>query len=69
MSIIKVRLDELKKAVQWMEANTPGTDVRLVIDDRKLALESFDRDSNSVTISLFDVASSLMPKVTRTDNL
>ena len=69
MMDLKVKLDELKKALQWMEANTNAVDLRISDDGHKLLIEAFDRADSHVTITLYSTQAATLPKITKTDTL
>ena len=66
----KVSLSELKKAIQWIEANTNQSNVSVnYSDSAKLILKAFDRGDQEVEITLFDEETGLMPKIKKTTTL
>lgn len=66
---MKIRLEDLKKAVAWAEANSRDLFVQVMsIDGNKLTIKCLDRQDSDVEITLFD-SGNLMPKIRRTDIL
>lgn len=66
---MKISLAELKRAVQWIEANTSTNTVGVMQVDLKLYLKCFDRQDSEVEIQLFDVDTALMPKIKKSERL
>lgn len=65
---MKIKLDELKKAVAWVEANTNALDVKISIDPSGLSVTVFDRQDREVVIYLYDEGR-MMAKIKRTETL
>lgn len=63
----KINLDELKKAVNWIEANSKDLTINVETDGTSVTLKCFDRDDQSVTITLS--SNSVLPKITKTEIL
>lgn len=66
---MKIKLEDLKKAVQWAEANS--RDVMIVVkanDDRYLTLSCADRYDVSVEIKVFSEGS-MGPRITKEEAL
>lgn len=63
----KIDLMELKKAVQWIEANTKELKVTVEVDNDDLVLKTFDRNEQSVSIRLY--SNNTLPKITKTEVL
>lgn len=66
---MKISLDELKKAVSWIESNSRDVNVTLFVDDgNKLVLKCMDKYESEVEISLYE-NSQMMPKIKKTEVL
>lgn len=66
----KISLQELKKAVQWIEANTNSVMVNVEIYGDAVLLRVVDKNEEYVEISLFDTErSNMFPKITKTERL
>lgn len=63
----KIDLMELKKAVNWIEANTKELRVTVEVDNDDLVLKTFDRNEQSVSIRLY--SNNTLPKITKTEVL
>lgn len=63
----KIDLMELKKAVQWIEANTKELKVTVEVDNDDLVLKTFDRNEQAVSIRLY--SNNTLPKITKTEVL
>lgn len=63
----KIDLMELKKAVQWIEANTKEVRVIIETDGDDLILKTFDRNEQAVSIRLY--THNTLPKITKTEIL
>lgn len=67
--MLKIDLSQLKKAVQWIEANTNDINVQVYTGDgNKLVLKSTDRTGHEVEITLF-TDSQMLPKIKKTEVL
>lgn len=67
--MFKVKLSDLKKAVQWIEANTHNEDVTvMMVDNRNLVFKCFDRNDSEVEITIFG-GGELMAKIKKTEVL
>lgn len=66
---MKIKLDELKKAIQWIEENSNAMDVSLYAGEgHKIVLKCMDRMEVEVEIILF-ADGQMMPKIKKTDIL
>lgn len=66
----KISLQELKKAVQWIEASTNSVMVNVDIYGDAVLLRVVDKNEEYVEISLFDTErSNMFPKITKTERL
>lgn len=63
----KIDLVELKKAIQWIEANTKEVKVTVEFDGDNLIFRTFDRNEQAVTITLY--SNNMLPKITKTEIL
>lgn len=67
--MLKIELSQLKKAIQWIEANTNEVNVQIYTGDgNKLILKSSDRLGHEVEITLF-TDSQMLPKIKKTEVL
>jgi len=67
--MLKIDLEQLKKAIQWIEANTNEVTVQIYTDfSNKLILKCIDRLGSEVEINLYN-DSTMLPKIKRTDIL
>jgi hypothetical protein len=66
--VIKIQLEDLKKAVKWLEANTNQLTVNVVSDGSTLVISSFDRQDKDVQITLYQEGT-YSPKVRKTEAL
>lgn len=66
---MKFDLGELKRALDWIEANTNELKVSVTIDRHHLYLECFDRKDCAVKITLYSDQAQMLPKIQKTDNL
>lgn len=69
MSSVKISVDELKKALTWIESNSKEAKVTLFLEFDAVVLKTFDRLESEVTIKLFGNDSQMMPKITKTEIL
>lgn len=68
--MIKVSLDDLKKAVKWIEANTVAVDIHVEEVASSLKLRTVDKQGQIVSIEVYDAErSKLFPKITKTERL
>lgn len=65
---MKVDLKDLKKAIQWFEANTNADKIDFYMGDNKLTITSLDKYSSQVEIVLYE-DSSMLPKIKKTEVL
>jgi hypothetical protein len=66
---MKIKLEDLKKAVQWVEANSRDVMVTLVENpDRHLVIKCTDKYEVSVEIKLFNDGT-MGPRITKEDAL
>lgn len=65
---MKISLQDLKKAVAWIEANTNADYVSLHFGDNKLVVETTDKYSAGVEINLYPEGT-LMPTIKKTERL
>lgn len=67
---MKIAVADLKKAVQWIEANTREVQVRIELahDGRNLCIKCEDKFSTAVEITLFNDAS-MSAKIRKEDIL
>jgi len=66
---MKISLEELKRAVAWIEANSRDIQVRLeTYEGNKLHLKCMDKYESEVEITLFE-NSSMLPKIKKTEVL
>ena len=65
---MKISLEELKRAVGFIEAHTNEISVNIEIQHNEVLLKSFDKSGKSVIIKLFS-DSSMHPTITRTEIL
>ena len=66
---MRVDINELKKAVQWMETNSRDLKVNIfVYDSNKFTLSCMDKFDNEVEITLFSDGQ-MLPKIKKTEIL
>jgi hypothetical protein len=66
---VKIKLEDLKKAVQWMEANSKDIVIHVSENsDRYLVLKCQDRYDVQVEIKLFNDGT-MGPRITKEDSL
>lgn len=68
---MKVSIDELKKAVKWVEANSNATAIKVhIINDStsKLYIDCDDKYGSSIEIVLYEDGT-MLPKIKRTEVL
>jgi hypothetical protein len=65
---MKLKLDELKKAISWFEANTDTLYISLQEVNRSAELKAIDKAGAEVVIILFDDGT-MMPKIKKTEVL
>lgn len=66
---MKVKLDELKKAISWIEVNSKDLSVGITGADGRLYINCTDKYDSSVEIVIFDEKTAVMPKIKKTDIL
>jgi hypothetical protein len=67
--MLKIDLAQIKKAIQWIEANTNEVSVQIYTGDgSKIILKSVDRLGSEVEITLFNDAT-MLPKIRKTEIL
>jgi hypothetical protein len=66
---MKISIDDLKKAIDWLRANTNQMDVSIYAGDgNKLSLTAIDRNDTEVEIVLY-ADNQMMPKIKKTEIL
>lgn len=66
---MKIGLEELKRAVGWIEANSRDINVQVFVHEgNKLILKCMDRLDSEVEITLYE-NSQMMPKIKKTEVL
>lgn len=67
---MKIKLEDLKKAVQWIEANSRDVQVKIEkdVNDRNMIIKCTDKYDVSVEIKLFNEGS-MGPRILKEDNL
>jgi hypothetical protein len=66
---VKINIDELKKAVNWLEANSRDVMVQIyTFESNKLTLKCLDRYENEVEIVIYEDGQ-MMPKIRKTEIL
>lgn len=66
---MRISLEELKRAVLWIEANSRDIKVEVSPESgSRLHLSCFDRNDSQVEITLFE-DSSMLPKIKKTEVL
>lgn len=65
---MKIELDNLKKAVEFLEKNSKELYIHIDIYDDVLTINTFDRGDKEVTIEIF-TAGTVLPKVRKTETL
>jgi hypothetical protein len=67
---MKISLDDLKKAVQWIEGNSRDVNIRVELDPngRNLILKCDDKLSVNVEITLY-ADSTMKPRIKKEDAL
>lgn len=67
---MKIDIKDLKKALDWIEANTKAEYVYLhnYGANNKLFIETFDKYEASIQITIFEQGT-MMPKITKTEVL
>lgn len=66
----KISLIELKKALQWIEANTNALNIIIDFSGDSITIKTVDRHEQAVAIELYDTdRSQMMPKITKTERL
>jgi hypothetical protein len=67
--MLKIEVAQLKKAVQWIEANTNDLSVQIYTSDgNKLLLKATDKMGHEVEITLYS-DSQMLPKIKKTEVL
>jgi hypothetical protein len=66
---MKISLEELKRAVSWIEVNSRDVQVQIYTGEgNKLCLKCMDRYDTEVEITLFE-GQSMLPKIKKTEVL
>lgn len=66
---MKIALDELKKAIQWIESNSKDLKIEVyTFEQNKLTLKCMDKLDQEVEITMYSEGSYL-PKIKKTDIL
>jgi len=66
---MKISLEELKKAIGWIEANSRDSHIQILTgDSSKLVLKCADRLDTEVEITLFN-DQTMLPKIKKTEIL
>lgn len=66
---MRINIDELKKAVAWVQSNSRDLMVQVYIyEGNKIALKCLDKYENEVEITLYE-DSQMMPKIKKTEIL
>lgn len=65
---MKVKLEELEKAIKWMATNTHEINVTVVEMNGNLEIRTFDKSNREIVISL-SREGSLFPTIRRTETL
>ena len=66
---IAVKVEELKKAIEFLGRESREFSVNVSIDGHKLLLRSFDKSDREIEIELYDKSVEILPKVKKTDFL
>jgi hypothetical protein len=66
---IKVKLDDLKRAIALIESEGKETVVTLKIDGNQLHMHTFDRRECELEVVLYESTVDFLPKVKKTDLL
>lgn len=67
---MRIKLEELKKAVEVISKETADYDVFVFMDgSNKLTIKTFSELGEGVSVSLFDVETNNYPKITKTERL
>lgn len=69
MEKIKVKLDEIKRALNWIEANCNQDHVQIQIKDKSLYFDVFDKKEKGVIIRVYNSDASFSPDLTYTEKL
>lgn len=62
---MKISIDDVKKALEWLRANSLETHVDIQMHPGLIRINSMDRYQTSVEIKIFDADSSTLPKIRR----
>jgi len=65
---VKIKFDELKKALTWIETNTQDISMNITIDTNIMTIRTFDKYESEVIIEIFDDGIRTA-KIKRTDAL
>ena len=66
---MKIDLEELKKAIDWLRANSHDLKVHIVLHEiDKLVIKTMDKHDNEVEITLY-TDSQMLPKIKKTEVL
>ena len=65
----KVLTEELKKAIEYIEANSRELTLKVSITGKELILETFDRNDDLLTITIFNTDCEYAAKKTVTTRL
>lgn len=65
---MKIALTDLKKAIQWIDANSKDTHVQLLSDGYQMWVEVSDKYGAKVTITMYENGT-LLPKIQKQDYL
>lgn len=66
---MKIKLEDLELAVNWIIENTNTATVDVETDGKKLFLGCLDKQDRSVNIELFCTEGHMMPKIVKTEIL
>jgi hypothetical protein len=68
---MKIKLDDLQKALKWIEKNSGEAYLRILTNEQTghIVIKTFDLHSVEVTISLPANDTKTYPKITKTENL
>lgn len=66
---MKISLDELKRAVNWISENTADEFVRIIKDERKIYLTVFDPAEREVEITIASSDLNAWPTIKKTERL
>lgn len=66
---IKIKLEDLKKAIAKIESESKELTINISIDGHQLNLGTFDRYDCELEIALFEFGVDFLPKIKKTDIL